>query len=407
MSSRADDNDKTADTYWIEIAKQRTNDRDLEGAETALLKAIEINSSVPEYHVQLGVTYERLGDVHRAYEKYQDALALDQTNAELWMSIATVSIKLGKKGKALETSKRAVVLDTESSYFWMLRGSILSELEMFDEAQDAFLTAINLDSEDVWVRFNYAILCHRRGDSDQAVREAKKAIQGRPNSPLFWEHLARFHHGCKQYEEGEEAARRSIELDPEHPLAYYTLGTILEELDRYSEATNAYYEAIEHNPQNPVFHYALGRLFDNLGYKDEAIGELLEATKINPDYKAAHKILERISLREDEDSIFIHDNRERLVLILSYANQLQSIFWKDLEGVKDVSVSPLRVGGQYDQTHYVIKGLTVQVQGGKLDRILELVDKANQEWDAFVTVQQHDDGADVNILSIRGMSEGE
>lgn len=87
--------------------------RDLEGAEKALLRAVELDPKLPQAHSNLGNVYYARADYEAALAKYKDALALDGRNPTYHENLHAAYKKLGKLSEAVSALKQAHRLDRD------------------------------------------------------------------------------------------------------------------------------------------------------------------------------------------------------------------------------------------------------------------------------------------------------
>lgn len=86
---------------------------DLEGAEKALLRAIELDPKLPQAHSNLGNIYYARGDYEGALRKYKEAVALDSHNPTYHENLHAAYKKLGKLSEAVAALKQAHRLERE------------------------------------------------------------------------------------------------------------------------------------------------------------------------------------------------------------------------------------------------------------------------------------------------------
>jgi arsenate reductase-like glutaredoxin family protein len=57
----------------------------------------------------------------------------------------------------------------------------------------------------------------------------------------------------------------------------------------------------------------------------------------------------------------------------------------------------MRIGGKYDQKHYVVSGIEITEKGATEDEILDIIDEVKNEWKQIVNVESQEDRVDVRI----------
>lgn len=87
--------------------------QDLNGAEQALLRAIELDPKLPQAHSNLGNIYYARGEYEAALAKYKEAVAIDSRNPTYHENLHAAYKKLGKLTEAVSALKQAHRLDRE------------------------------------------------------------------------------------------------------------------------------------------------------------------------------------------------------------------------------------------------------------------------------------------------------
>lgn len=88
---------------------------DLEGAEQALLRAIELDPMLPQAHSNLGNIYYARGQYEAALTKYKEAVAIDKSNPTFHENLHAAYKKLGKLSEAVAALKQAHRLERENA----------------------------------------------------------------------------------------------------------------------------------------------------------------------------------------------------------------------------------------------------------------------------------------------------
>ena len=187
----------------------------------------------------------------------------------------------------------------------------------------------------------------QEGDAEGAIRQAKKAVELRPESVVALRGLARAYIEAGRYDDealqvveklvakapesaeayyflgiqklsrkdlsgAREAVRQSIALSPDYPENYQLLGAMaLEEKDLVAAETHLA-KAVELNPVNPRSNYLLGLVYFEKKEYYKAIEHLKNVTRLIPNYGPPHSVLAMCYLQE---KLFIHALEELNVAI--------------------------------------------------------------------------------------------
>jgi len=190
----------------------RRREGDLMQAMGAYQKAIEKNPEFPDPRIGLAEVFNVLG---------------------AW-SYMDPKIAYARSQKLLD---EVLVMDPNHAGAHAARGFI-STYHQFDweGAEQSFQRAIELDPVSAPVRCWYAGHLSHMGRHREAARQARRAAELEPMSPMVLT-LAGFNIAFEDVQEGLLHQRRAIDIDPNHPIANNFLATVLvERLGAYEEA---------------------------------------------------------------------------------------------------------------------------------------------------------------------------
>ena len=131
--------------------------------------------------------------------------------------------------------------------------------------------------------FNYAFELRRRGDTDGAVVEYRKAIALDPSMALAYSNLGAVLQSRGELAEAESLYRRTIELRPNYALAWNNLAIVRYKRGDGEGALHAFRRAIELKPDDAGAVYNLGRVYQQAGMVDSAALMFGRAYRLEPD----------------------------------------------------------------------------------------------------------------------------
>ena len=234
----------------------------LEGADTPLVKRPTDN--VEAYNLILQGRYHLVRTTEAALEKslacFTQALALEATYAQAQAGIALVQVFRGMVSlaaphtvmpEAKEAALRALALDETAADAHLVLAYVLHYYAWdWAGAERQYDRALELNPGDAQTRTAYAGLLADTGRVDEAVAEARFAVERDPVSAL--RHAA-------------------IELDPSFPSSYQALGWGLVGLGRYDEAVEACRQQVIVVPGDPMAQAGHGWALGLAGRKQEAL----------------------------------------------------------------------------------------------------------------------------------------
>lgn len=146
-------------------------------AKTYAEKALTLDSELAEAHASLGLALNDQWDMAGAAREFKQAIALKPNYAMAYHWYSNLLLDLGKYEEALEYEKHALELDPYSSIFSQEIGISLLYLGKTREAKAQFEKLAEMDpsfsSLHTWKAWAY----EREGDLDQAIKEARKAVE--------------------------------------------------------------------------------------------------------------------------------------------------------------------------------------------------------------------------------------
>ena len=204
--------------------------KQLDQAETALFKAVELQPDLNAAYAQLT---SMLVDSNRADEalvSLQRRLEHDPENVSIMMLKGMVQQVSNQVGAAQDTyekllgvSPRLASAANNLAYIYQEQEGMLERA--FELAEIARAEAP--DNPDIADTLGWIL--YKRGDYERALGLIKEAAVARPNIAEVLYHLGFAHYRQREFQECAEAFNEAIELDPDSPLAEEA-GTILLEL---------------------------------------------------------------------------------------------------------------------------------------------------------------------------------
>lgn len=247
-----------------------------------------------------------LGDVYRAKNDWQNALAayraaaqLEPNNSDVSYWIALMSYNLGDT-KAQETAaQEAVKKNTQfmgESFF--LIGDALYKAKKYNEATQAFERAINIKSEIEGVYAPLSDIYRSQGRFADAITLTKKGLALFPNDGNLYTSLSWYYSLADKPKEAVEAGRQAINFAPNQAMGYTNLCRAYNDIREYSKAIETCSQALKLNPDDGETSFYLGRAYDFLQnpdtatqYYKKAVVGLEQFTLNNPDYSDGFYLL--------------------------------------------------------------------------------------------------------------------
>ena len=218
----------------------------LQDAEAALRKALELDPKNGGVRIELGALYEGQGRFAQAAAEFERAIAIDPGDGGAHCHLGRNYRRQGR----------------------------------LPEAEAALRRALELGPQNGWARFEMGALYQNQGRFAEAAAEFERAIAIDPNQG--WAHcqLGGIYRGQGRSSEAEAALRKALELDPQNGRARSELGALYESQNRLIPAEAELAKAIAIDPDNAGAHLCLGHIHLRRGRLPEAEAEFQRAAAL-------------------------------------------------------------------------------------------------------------------------------
>ncbi len=278
------------------------------------------------YH-SLGLIYEQQRDFEPAVAMYRQAIPRhknDRDRVLSWQRLGDVSHALNRYAEAIEAYQRVIELNPQDATSWNSLGTAQAALEHYEAAIKAFERAIELDPAFAWPYHNLGLVYERRTEYEaaipyyrqalerhyqpldaatswqnlgniyqalerhpEAIEALSKATKLNPNNALAWDSLGEAYRAVARQDEAVAAYRRAIELEPTYAWPYNNLALVQTDQQQYEAALTLYQQALERHVSDQdraVSWNNLGKVYYALGLRAEAITAYEQAIKLDPVY---------------------------------------------------------------------------------------------------------------------------
>ena len=213
-----------------------------------LVRAIDADPRVAEYHYELGRTMRALAEPARAVTCFRKAIELDPAHRDAHIDLASTMLGAGNAAAAEQSARGALALDAGSTPAHVNLGAALERQGKFDEAARSYRAALGIDADCLPALVNLSALCLRLGEVGESERSVERALR---ISPDYVE--AHMQRGSllleqRQPERAAESYREALRLRPGDAAAQCSIGFAFDMQGRFAEAMDCYDRAIALNP---------------------------------------------------------------------------------------------------------------------------------------------------------------
>jgi tetratricopeptide (TPR) repeat protein len=268
--------------------------KDYEEAEAWARAAIRRDPDFALGHYALGLAVRNQGNPVDAESAYLKAIELDPRLAAAHVGLgALLSDDCGRYDEAIEEFRTAIELEPGRPRTYANLGIVLCKDGRPAEAVAPLRKSLDLDPECAAAHAQLGIAL-RRGLRDMAGSETelRKAIDLDPDFAYGHCELANTLRARKKLKEAIAAFRKSIELDPGKTQPRINLGALFcDDLRRYDDAIREFLKVTRIDPENATAWHNLGQVYGKIGKREQSIAAFREAIRCNPKYFSAHYFL--------------------------------------------------------------------------------------------------------------------
>ena len=207
-----------------------------------------------------GLAREQAGELDTALEDYQQAIALNPENGQLYSNLAIVYLKLRKPNLAIKDFTRAIEHTADPAHLYLQRGNVHQRMKQHTLAIADYGEAIQRSPE-------LASAYKRRGDSYRyrrknplAVADYTRALEIEPDDPSTLSERGKTFVRLGDAQAALADFSKVVQLNPKDAETYNNRGMTYESLGKFQEARDDYARSIEIHATNPAAYNNLGWL---------------------------------------------------------------------------------------------------------------------------------------------------
>lgn len=254
----------------------------LDAAEAALLKSLELESSLEEPRAELLKVYKAQNQPSKITKIYQSMLELNPDDYHAAFGLADhyrqidqvqMSMKLlNQLGRRVQDDNAVI-----STLF-----EIYLETKQYKEALWALEGMLQTVPQNSDLHYLAGIASDGLGRNDDALKHLAKV---RPDSKFYNNavvHSALLYHDKGKMDRAINVIQKALANEPDNADYYLYLGSFYEELERYDDALKVLREGLQRDDQNTRLHFRLGVVYDKMGNKMESIAAIKSVLKLTP-----------------------------------------------------------------------------------------------------------------------------
>ena len=260
------------------------------------------------------------GKFDGAYEQFSILAILEPSNPRYFRQLAEIDESI-ENWKEAQKNFRKIIDLSEDLTTKDLKGYLQSSVNagMFDEAISQAKKAIENNPEESTAWFYLGLASKLSGNSDNAESALKHALEITPEMAEAWKELAELYQTQGRDEKALKTLKSAHSITPASADVNYLLAKYLLDHQQNAEALPYLREAAKSSPESSTVAINLIKALTELGYKEEAIAVLEETSRKWPlnkelgflkaktlvdlkDYQVASDLLENLLKSDDRHS---------------------------------------------------------------------------------------------------------
>ena len=284
-------------------ATARKGKGDFSGALKDYNKAIERDSSRPEFFSNRADLYMEMENHDAARNDYTKAIELAESGedkAEYLCERAFAYWSLEKYDNAIADLTKAVGLSPGQPDAYYIRGCVYKEKKEYDRAIADFTKAMQIDPDAYDPVYERAQAYREEEDYTTAIADYTRAIQLNPQSGEAFFGRGRAYHDDDEYAKAIKDYSKALSIDPKNADAVYFRGLAHHDQEEYAPAIEDFTKAIELEAGYMRVYNLRGYCYFKVDQNYAAARDFDQAISIEPDYHENHFFRGILHVIEDE-----------------------------------------------------------------------------------------------------------
>ncbi|HEY3131259.1 MAG TPA: tetratricopeptide repeat protein, partial [Acidobacteriota bacterium] len=276
-----DPKDKLELYALMQSALMESQNERLDAAIGKLKRLLDLDPTVTDAHIHLGLLYKRLSNFSAAVEEFKLALKSDPSNVVATYNLAHSYASLGRLSDAIIGFQRTLLLNPRESQAQVGMGIAYQMQGAADKAIEHYHAALAIDPFDSTSRNNLASIYLSRRDAVKALEELRRSLEISDANAQTHNLLGSAHWLNSRAEAAIAEFREAIRLDNSYLDPYLNLGMLLGQQNRLQESLGYLKTATELAPRSERAFEILGQTYLLAGWKAQADAAFARARQLS------------------------------------------------------------------------------------------------------------------------------
>ena len=282
------DKRQTLGCFFNNLGNTYIDVNNLDSAQQALERAVQINPLLAESRLNLGNVYLRKERLEDAIYEYQEALKINPRNSKAHNNLGNAYSRRGWLDYAIGEYEAAISQESDFVDAYKNISLAYAKKKIFDEAKYYLNKAIELSPKDFSNYNQMGDLYLQIEHYEEAIGEYKKALS---LNPLFMEahyNLAISYNKLGLVEQEISAYKKTLEIKPDLVAALINLGNAYFNKKKFDLAIVEYKKAAAINFNDATINYNLGTAYSQKKDHEQSVFWYNKALTLDPEMGDAH-----------------------------------------------------------------------------------------------------------------------
>lgn len=282
----------------MELGNRYFRGKQWQNAINCYLQAIKINPQQPEFYINLGQAFEKIGEASKASQVYyrgfslkpqaisaknhyllgnqleqqqqlkpaitcyRRAISQQPDFLDAYWQLGIILMEMGNLQDAIACYRQALKVNPAIANSYLLLGKVFFLQKQWLAAQTCYQKACQIEPKNVEVLHNLGEVFNEQQQWQKAIACFRQVLDLDPNYTWSHYHLATALMELQQWQPAKEALEAFIKLKPDFYWSYSKLGDVCLKTSDSAQAVAAYRQALKLDPDAPEISEKINALLD-------------------------------------------------------------------------------------------------------------------------------------------------